>query len=148
MPGESVPLTAVTAGSTPKSGRRDWALAHNGLPVASVAGPTPGSGWLKSSGATRCVALWPTYAAETEVEFASRYSSVRFHCCVNCGRRLGFQMRINPDGTFLMITSVKPLVIEPAPVESSYGVSASEKNGELSGSRRFDPVPSMYCVMP
>ena len=30
------------------------------LPIPPVATPVPGSGWLPSTGATRCVAWWPT----------------------------------------------------------------------------------------
>ena len=46
------------------------------------------------------------------------------------------------------MTSVKPRLIVPAPDDLSKLMSASEKNGGLSGRRRFEPVPSMYWVIP
>src|SRR5439155_15994560 len=102
---------------------RSGAVAYKGRRVcngAQVAGsPTPGSGWLPSTGVTRCVAWLPTYPTFADVDWLRRYSANTFHCCVNCGRRLGFHARTWPDGWSSGLSSAKPVVRVPAPVVAS-----------------------------
>ena len=54
------------------------AVAYSGRRVSSGAhvegSPTPGRGWLPSTGVTRCFALWPTYPTLADMEGARRYS--------------------------------------------------------------------------
>src|SRR5437867_13198317 len=78
--------------------------------------PTPGRGWLPSTGVTRCVASWPTNPTLADVEGVRRYSAKTFHCCVNCGRRFGSHARTWPDGLSSGLSSAKPVVRVPATV--------------------------------
>ena len=49
----------------------------------------------------------------------SRRSTNTFHCWVNCGRRFGSKARTLPVGVVPGTSSVKPVVIVPAPVDLS-----------------------------
>src|SRR5437899_3264818 len=95
--GRSLPRCPCRAGELPS-------MIVMGQPECVCSGahvdgsPTPGSGWLPSTGVTRCVALCPTYPIFADVDGVRRYSAKTFHCWVNCGRRFGSQARTWPDG--------------------------------------------------
>src|SRR5258705_13915968 len=99
------------------------AVRYNGRRVCDGAhvdgSPTPGSGWLPSTGVTRCVALWPTYPIFADVDGVRRYSAKTFHCWVNCGRRFGSHARTWPDGWLSALSSANPVAKVPAPVVAS-----------------------------
>src|ERR1700752_2540228 len=132
----------VMSGAVAYNGRRVWSAAQ-------VDGsPTPGRGWLPSTGAPRWSALWPTYPTLADMDDVSRYSAKTFHCCVNWGRRFGSHARTWPEGTTCGTNSAKPVASVPAPVVESYCTADSKKNGGFKGRRRLAPVPSMYWEIP
>src|SRR5206468_12512023 len=71
---------------------------------------------LYSYGHLRYLHSFPTRRSSDLVYLNNWYSSARFHCCVNCGRRSGFQMRSWPNGLSRATRSVNPLVIVPGPL--------------------------------